>query len=138
MVPQLLIPFNGDRDHDAPIKASDGDLDGGRPDAGRHNGLRSGSYGVGQEGHDGVFFVTRRFQSEPRAKRSLLLYYRAMKITRSRGTTATSSPLPVVSSDERIRLTAAYKSGLISGWAIDQEHGYRLSASGATGTSTWR
>ena len=49
-----------------------------------------------------------------------------MKITRSRGTTAASSPLPVVSSDERILLTAAYKSGLISGWAIDQEHGYRL------------
>jgi hypothetical protein len=49
-----------------------------------------------------------------------------MKINRSRGTTATSSPLPVVSSDERILLTAAYKSGLISGWAIDQEHGYRL------------
>jgi hypothetical protein len=49
-----------------------------------------------------------------------------MKINRSRGTTATLPPLPVVSSDERIRLVAAYKSGLISGWAIDREHGYRL------------
>jgi len=48
-----------------------------------------------------------------------------MKTTRSKGP-ATPSPLPEMSSDERSLLTAAYKSGLISGWKIDREHGYRL------------
>lgn len=49
-----------------------------------------------------------------------------MKTKRSKGTAATASPLPEMSSDERSLLTGAYKSGLISGWKIDRERGYRL------------
>jgi hypothetical protein len=49
-----------------------------------------------------------------------------MKTKRAKGTTATPSPLPEMSSDDRDVLAAAYKSGLISGWKADREHGYRL------------
>ena len=49
-----------------------------------------------------------------------------MKTNRPKGTSATPSPLPEMSSDERSLLRDAYKSGLISGWKIDREHGYRL------------
>ena len=49
-----------------------------------------------------------------------------MKTNRTKGTTATSPPLPEMSRDDRDVLADAYKSGLISGWKIDREHGYRL------------
>ncbi len=48
-----------------------------------------------------------------------------MKTKRPKGMTA-APPLPEVSSDERSLLADAYKSGLISGWKMDPEHGYRL------------
>ena len=35
-------PLHSDWDRDVPPKALDSDLDGGRPDAGRHNGLGAG------------------------------------------------------------------------------------------------
>jgi hypothetical protein len=49
-----------------------------------------------------------------------------MQTKRPKGTTAAPSPLPEMSSDERSLLTDAYKAGLISGWKIDRERGYRL------------
>ena len=54
-----------------------------------------------------------------------------MKTKRAKGTTVTPSPLPEMSGDERSLLVDAYKSGLISGWKIDREHGYRLTLANA-------
>jgi hypothetical protein len=73
-------------------------------------------------------YLHRRVTTERarRPFRRVFLYYRGMKTTRTKRTTATASPLREVSSDERSLLTAAYKSGLISGWKMDPEHGYRL------------
>jgi hypothetical protein len=48
-----------------------------------------------------------------------------MKTSRSK-TAATPPPLREATSDERSLLAAAYKSGLIAGWKLDREHGYRL------------
>ena len=54
-----------------------------------------------------------------------------MKTKRTKGTAAAPSPLPEMSGDERSLLVDAYKSGLISGWKIDREHGYRLTLANA-------
>jgi hypothetical protein len=49
-----------------------------------------------------------------------------MKKTRSKATTAAPPPLAEMSRGDRDVLADAYKSGLISGWKADREHGYRL------------
>lgn len=49
-----------------------------------------------------------------------------MKIKKIKKTTVTAPPLPDISRTDRDLLADAYKSGLISGWKIDREHGYRL------------
>jgi hypothetical protein len=40
--------------------------------------------------------------------------------------TVTVPPPPDISRTDKDLLADAYKSGLISGWKIDREHGYRL------------
>ncbi len=41
-------------------------------------------------------------------------------------TTVTVPPLPAISKPDKDLLVDAYKSGLIAGWKMDPEHGYRL------------
>lgn len=57
---------------------------------------------------------------------AVFLYHGFMRTKRSKGMIATPAPLPEASSEERSLLTDAYKSGLISNWKLDPEHGYRL------------
>lgn len=56
----------------------------------------------------------------------MFLYHGSMKTKRSKGTIAAPAPLPEASSEEKSLLVDAYKSGLISSWKLDPEHGYRL------------
>jgi hypothetical protein len=47
-----------------------------------------------------------------------------MKIKKTK--TVPVPPVPTISRTDKDLLAEAYKSGLISGWKIDPEHGYRL------------
>jgi hypothetical protein len=54
-----------------------------------------------------------------------------MRKTGSKTATATRAPLAEMSRGDRDVLVEAYKSGLISGWKSDPEHGYRLTLADA-------
>ncbi len=49
-----------------------------------------------------------------------------MKAKRTRDAVSTPLPLAEVSGSDRDLLTNAYKTGLILGWRLDRERGYRL------------